>query len=96
MYQVIYLNADKTLNLLEIALTRQDGNEIAFPIVDSESATEHIGATAYLSENDRLVLGLPKDQKLLPGDQGVKLSLSWTASLRKDGKGNAYISKPLY
>lgn len=91
MYQVICLNADKTLNLLEIALTHPDGHKTAFEVIH-KARSESDDGTAFLSDNDRLVLTLPTDQTLLLGSEDVEISLSWNAPLRKDGKGDAHQS----
>ncbi|KAJ9096130.1 hypothetical protein QFC20_006505 [Naganishia adeliensis] len=71
----------------------QTATKLPFPLSTARARPSTLERRPICPKMTDLVLGLPKDQKLLPGDQGVKLSLSWTASLRKDGKGNAYISK---
>ncbi|KAJ9094221.1 hypothetical protein QFC21_006047 [Naganishia friedmannii] len=85
--QVISLRASRSLRCSDVYLTRPQESPITFRCLDKDRALEEDACT-YLQDLDRLVLRLGKEQKLLVGEIGLQLHLSWTGDLGEDvGKG---------
>lgn len=73
--------------MLGIVLQRAQGESLPFLMVNKEQIPEDDKPVAYLEGSDRLVLKLPPNEKLITGELGLKLHLSWCSKLRTDGRG---------
>lgn len=70
-----------------IVLQRTDADSVPFLVVDKDQASDLTKAFAYLEDHDRLVLKIPQMDKLIVGERGLQLHLSWSSKLRTDGRG---------